>query len=166
MLPATHPVRLLADISSEPVLPGTAVLRMETTARRTGTFDGAWWPRTRDLTSELSGLLTALTARLGPLARVGLDAGDWDGSPGHLFVDGHMVRIDWSAVGDNTMIVTRGDQDHFLFLVIPSGTGIGPAHAAMVMAVQDDNAASAERILAATGIARADRSDVPQSSPG
>jgi len=60
---------------------------------------------------------------------VGLDASDWDGAPGHLFVDGRMVRIDWSAVGDNTMIVTRGD-------------------------------------LAATGITRADRSDMPQSSPG
>ncbi|MCX5363842.1 DUF5994 family protein [Streptomyces sp. NBC_00124] len=103
----------------------------------------------------MSGLLAALTARLGPLARVGLDASDWDGSPGHLFVDRHMVRIDWSAVGDHTMIVTRGDQDHFLFLVIPPGTGSGPAHAAMVMAVQDDDAVSAERILAATGITRA-----------
>ncbi|MEV1079670.1 MULTISPECIES: hypothetical protein [unclassified Streptomyces] len=40
MLPATHPVRLLADTSTEPVLPGTAVLRLETTAKRTGTFDG------------------------------------------------------------------------------------------------------------------------------
>lgn len=166
MLSAAHPVRLLADTSSEPVLPGTAVLRMETTARRTGTFDGAWWPRTRDFESELSGLLTALTARLGPIARVGLDASDWDVSPGHLFVDGHMVRVDWSAVGDNTMIVTRGDQDHFLFLVIPPGAGSGPAHAAMVMAVQDDDAVSAEGILAAAGITRADRSDVPRSSPG
>ncbi|WP_405643913.1 DUF5994 family protein [Streptomyces sp. NBC_00019] len=152
---AARPVRLLAGTSGEPVLPGTAVLRMEATARRTGTFDGAWWPRTRDPKSELSGLLAALTARLGPLARVGLDASDWDGSPDHLFVDGHMVRIDWSAVGDNTMIVTRGDQDHFLFLVIPPGTGTGPAHAAMVMAVQDGDAVSAERILAATGITRA-----------
>ena len=63
MLPAMQSVKLLADTSGEPVLPGTAVLRMETTARRTGTFDGAWWPRTRDLKSQLSALLTALTAR-------------------------------------------------------------------------------------------------------
>jgi hypothetical protein len=159
-------VRLLADTSSEPVVPGTAVLRMETTAKRTGTFDGAWWPRTRDSRSQLSGLLSALTARLGLIARVGLDASDWDETPGHLFVEGHMVRIDWSAVSDNTMIVTRGDQDHFLFLVIPPGARPGPAHAAMEMAVQEDNAVSAERILAATGITRADRTGVPQRSPG
>jgi len=147
-----HPVRLLADTGSEPVLPGTAVLRMETTPRRTGTFDGAWWPRTRDLESELSGLLTALTARLGPIARVGLDASEWDSARGRLVVEGHPVRIDWSAVGDSTMIVTRGDWDHFLFLVIPPETAPSSARAAMAMAVRDDNAGSAERILAATGV--------------
>ncbi|MER5526103.1 hypothetical protein ABT075_16100 [Streptomyces sp. NPDC002677] len=46
-------VRLLTDTSGEQVLPGTPVLRMETT-RRTGTFDGVWWLRTRDLRSRLS----------------------------------------------------------------------------------------------------------------
>ncbi|MEU2623258.1 DUF5994 family protein [Streptomyces sp. NPDC007157] len=158
-------VRLLADTSGEPVLPRTPELRLQTT-KRAGTFDGAWWPRTRDLRGQLPALLTTLTARLGPIARVGLDASDWDETPGHLFVDGRMVRIDWSAVRDNTMIVTRGDQDHFLFLVIPPGTGPGPAHAAMDMAAQDDNGVSAERILAATGITRADRTDALQSSPG
>jgi hypothetical protein len=166
MLPATHPVRLLADTSSEPVLPGTAVLRMETTPQRTGTFDGAWWPRTRDPESQLSGLLIALAARLGPIARVGLDASAWDSAPGRLVVEGHPVRIDWSAASDSTMIVTRGDQDHFLFLVIPPETAPSPARAAMAMAVRDDNAVSAERILAATGVTQADRSDVPRSSPG
>ncbi|MEV1067374.1 DUF5994 family protein [Streptomyces sp. NPDC050263] len=88
------PIRLLADTGTEPVLPGTAVLRTETTPKRTGTFDGVWWTRSRDLESRLSGLLAALTARLGPLARVGLDAGAWDERPGHLVVNGRTVRVD------------------------------------------------------------------------
>ncbi|MFI6495101.1 DUF5994 family protein [Streptomyces sp. NPDC050564] len=125
---------------------------METTPHRTGTFDGAWWPRTRDLESQLSGLLITLTAQLGPTARVGLDASGWDRTLGHLVVEGHTVRIDWSAVGDSTMIVNRGDQDHFLFLMIPPETAPSPARAAMAMAVRDGNVVSAERILAATGI--------------
>lgn len=160
------PVRLLADTSSEPVLPGTAVLRMETTPRRTGTFDGAWWPRSRDLESQLPGLLTALTARLGPLARVGLDASAWDETPGHLGVGGRTVRIDWSVVADDTMIITRGDRDHFLFLVIPPGTARSPAHAAMAMAVRDDNHASAERIFAVTGVMPAALTGVAAGAPG
>lgn len=152
--------KLLADTSRELVLPGTAVLRMETTPKRTGTFDGAWWPRSRDLDRQLSGLLAALTARLGPLARVGLDAGASDERPGRLVVDGYTVRVDWSTVGDDTMIVTRGDQDHFLFLVVPPQTAPSPPRAAMAMAVRDDNDASAERILAATGVTPTGRSRV------
>ncbi|MFI9568334.1 DUF5994 family protein [Streptomyces rishiriensis] len=152
--------KLLADTGRELVLPGTAVLRMETTPKRTGTFDGAWWPRSRDLDRQLSGLLAALTARLGPLARVGLDAGAWDERPGRLVVDGHTVRVDWSTVGDDTMIVTRGDQDHFLFLVVPPQTAPSPARAAMAMAVRDGNDASAERLRAATGVTPAGRTRV------
>jgi hypothetical protein len=159
------PTQLMADTSSEPVLPGTAVLRMETTSKRTGTFDGAWWPRSRDIGSQLSGLVIALTARLGTIARVGLDTSDWDGTPGHLVIAGHTVRIDWSAVGDSTMIVTRGAQDRFLFLVIPPQTAPSPAHAAMAMAVRDNNAVSAEHVLAAAGVTPADRPVVPSRSP-
>jgi hypothetical protein len=159
------PTQLLADTSSEPVLPGTEVLRMETTPKRTGTFDGAWWPRSRDIGSQLSGLVIALTARLGTIARVGLDSSDWDETPGHLVVAGHTVRIDWSAVGDSTMIVTRGAQDRFLFLVIPPLTAPSPAHAAMAMAIRDNNAVSAEHVLAAAGVTPADRPVVPSRSP-
>ncbi|GGL17687.1 DUF5994 family protein [Streptomyces flaveus] len=159
------PTQLLADTSSEPVLPGTAVLRMETTSKRTGTFDGAWWPRSRDIGSQLSGLVIALTARLGTIARVGLDSSDWDETPGHLVVAGHTVRIDWSAVGDSTMIVTKGAQDRFLFLVIPPQTAPSPAHAAMAMAVRDNNAVSAEHVLAAAGVTPADLPVVPSRSP-
>ncbi|MEV0225528.1 DUF5994 family protein [Streptomyces sp. NPDC050704] len=160
------PTRLLADTSIEPVLPGTAVLRMETTPKRTGTFDGAWWPRSRDIGSQLSGLVIALTARLGTITSVGLDTSDWDETPGHLVVAGHTVHIDWSAVGDSTMIVTRGAQDHFLFLVIPPQTAPSPAHAAMAMAVRDDNAVSAEHVLAAAGVTPAGRTVVPSRPPG
>ncbi len=79
---------------------------------------------------------------------------------------GHTVRIDWSAVGDRTMIVTRGAQDHFLFLVIPPQAAPAPAHAAMAMAVRDDNAASAGHVLAAAGVTPADRTVVASRSPG
>lgn len=49
----TPPVMLLADTQAHQVVPGVAVLRMETTPRRDGTFDGAWWPRSRDLETQL-----------------------------------------------------------------------------------------------------------------
>ncbi|NUK10338.1 hypothetical protein HRW18_20605 [Streptomyces lunaelactis] len=146
------PLLLLADTGDQPVVPGAAVLRMETTSSRVGLFDGAWWPRTRDLKTQLPGLITALTARLGPVARVGLDASAWDDAPGHLVIDDRMVRVDWSAVDDDTMIISRGPRDHFSFLVIPPEAPASAARAAMTMAVQDGNCTSAEQILTDTGI--------------
>ncbi|ARX85281.1 MULTISPECIES: DUF5994 family protein [Streptomyces] len=128
---------------------------METTPRRDGTFDGAWWPRSRDLEGQLPDLIRALTERLGPLARIGLDASAWDVHTRHVIVDGHMVRIDWSAVDDNTMLITRGRQDIFSFLMLPPQTDATAARAAMAMAVQDGNGASAAEILAVTGITSA-----------
>ncbi|MFD7947551.1 DUF5994 family protein [Streptomyces sp. NPDC059744] len=146
------PLLLLSDTSGRPIVPGAAVLRMETTSNREGIFDGAWWPRTRDIASQLPRLIDALVARLGPVARVGLDASAWDDAPGHLVIGGRTVHIDWSAVDDSTMIVTRGDQDHFSFLVIPPQASAAAARAAMAMAVQDGNCTPAEQILMGVGI--------------
>ncbi|RMI28167.1 DUF5994 family protein [Nocardia stercoris] len=38
-----------------------------------GGIDGAWWPRTDNLTSELHDLVTALTPRLGATVRISFD---------------------------------------------------------------------------------------------
>ncbi|MFE2995252.1 DUF5994 family protein [Nocardia sp. NPDC059246] len=40
---------------------------------QSGGVDGAWWPRTDNLTTELHDLVTALTARLGATARISFD---------------------------------------------------------------------------------------------
>ncbi|MFE1553753.1 DUF5994 family protein, partial [Streptomyces sp. NPDC058734] len=67
------PLKLLPDAIHQAVKPGAALLRLETTQSRQGLLDGAWWPRSRDVTIELPALITALTAHLGPITRVGLD---------------------------------------------------------------------------------------------
>jgi hypothetical protein len=46
-----------------------------------GTLDGGWWPRSRDLTTELTELAGDLAPELGTLDRVELSAADWDGLP-------------------------------------------------------------------------------------
>lgn len=38
-----------------------------------GEVDGAWWPRTVNLIAELHDLISAVTPRTGPIARVGFD---------------------------------------------------------------------------------------------
>jgi hypothetical protein len=143
--------KLLPDAVYQAVKPGTALLRLETTRSREGILDGAWWPRSRDIGAELPSLITALTAHLGPISRVGLDASAWDALPTRLIVDDRVVHIDSFAVGDDTVLITRGDQDYFTLLVVPPQATPDAARAAMARAVQADNVTPAEQILIETG---------------
>ncbi|WP_435808127.1 DUF5994 family protein [Streptomyces antibioticus] len=130
--------------------PGTALLRLETTADRRGVLDGGWWPRSRDIAVELPGLISVLTEHIGPVVRVGLDSAAWDGLPIRLVVDDRVVHIDASPVADDTVLVTRGDQDLFSLLVVPPDTPPDAARSAMAQAARADNRENAEHILAVT----------------
>ncbi|MFE0352102.1 DUF5994 family protein [Streptomyces nigra] len=148
--------RLLPDTVHEAVQPGTAVARLETTHDRQGVLDGAWWPRSRDIVAELPRLISALTRHLGPITRVGLDAGAWEGLPTRMIIDDRVVHIDSFPVGDDTVLITRGDQDLFSLLVIPPHATPGAAQAAMAEAVRAGSATQAEQILIDTGTGRTD----------
>ncbi|MFB7667784.1 DUF5994 family protein [Kitasatospora sp. NPDC056138] len=128
------------------------MLRLETTRSRERVLDGAWWPRSRDVGAELPGLGRALTGHIGAVTGVGLDAEAWDDVPARLVVDGRSVRIDRYPAGDDTVIVTRGDRDHFSLLVVSSQASQEAALAMMARAVEAGGSDSARRILVATGI--------------
>ncbi|MFI1797200.1 DUF5994 family protein [Streptomyces sp. NPDC020379] len=149
-----HLPRLLPDAIHHAVKPGTALVRLETTHERGGILDGAWWPRSRDIGAELPGLITALTEHLGPIARVGLDDSAWEDLPTRLTVGDRIVHIDAFPVGDDTVLITRGDNDHFALLVVPPDAAPDTARTAMAEAVRADNTAQAEQILIDTGAVR------------
>ncbi len=96
-------------------------------------------------------LLSALTEHLGPLSRVGLDATAWEGLPTRIVLDDRVVHVDSFPVGDDTVLITRGDRDHFSLLVVPPEATPEEARAAMAQAVLADNVSSAEQILIDTG---------------
>ncbi|MEU7054723.1 DUF5994 family protein [Streptomyces sp. NPDC046197] len=135
----------------EAVRPGCALLRLETTESREGVLDGAWWPRSRDMAAELPELLRALTSHLGPVTRVGLDTAAWQGLLTRIVVDDRVVHIDSYPVGDDTVLITRGDRDLFSLLVVPPNATPEAARAAMAQAVRADNVSKAEQILIDTG---------------
>ncbi|MFE3162109.1 DUF5994 family protein [Streptomyces sp. NPDC059224] len=146
-----HPPRLLLpDAIHQAVEPGTALLRLETTRSREGLLDGAWWPRTRDIETELPALISVLTGHLGPITRVGVDAAAWNGLPTRLVIDDQVVHLDSDPVGDNTVLITRGHNDHFALLVVPPDTTADAAREAMARAVRADNITEAAQILIAT----------------
>ncbi|WP_431043413.1 DUF5994 family protein [Streptomyces sp. P1-3] len=142
----------LPDGIHERVAPGALLLRLQTASARGGLLDGAWWPRSRSAGAELPGLVSALAGHIGPITRVGLDASAWDETPTRLVVDDRVVHLDWSPVGDDTVLVTRGERDHFKLLVIPPTASPSAAREAMARAVQVGNIRQAEQILIDTGI--------------
>ncbi|WP_327375499.1 DUF5994 family protein [Streptomyces sp. NBC_01216] len=144
------PRQLLPDEIHRAVNPGTALLRLRTTHSRGGVLDGAWWPRSRDIATELPALIQALTAHLGPVTRVGLDADAWEEVPTRVVVDDRVVRLDSFPVGDDTVLITRGDNDHFALLVVPPDTTPDAARDAMARAVDAGNVTQAAGILVAT----------------
>lgn len=68
--------------------------RQEANPRPGGHVDGGWWPRTADLSAELPGLLTVLSARLGPIERVVYDVSGWVPQPRRLPFHGRSIRLD------------------------------------------------------------------------
>jgi hypothetical protein len=63
------------------------------------------------------------------------------------------------------MIVTRGDRDHFLLLMIPPQATAAAARAAMARAVEPDNSSPADQILAAAGIIAAPSQALEDEGP-
>ncbi|MEU4595843.1 DUF5994 family protein [Nocardia sp. NPDC023988] len=102
-------------------------------------IDGAWWPRSDDLSAELPDLLAVLGVRLGPVWRVVYDPSCWASAPSRITVAGKTVRLDayhfelW-----NTMYVFGRDAAMMVLQVIPSGTDARIAHESLMAAAEAD----------------------------
>src|SRR5688500_4448041 len=65
-----------------------------------GPLDGAWWPRSRDLTRELPPLAAAFEERWGRITRAAVNPAFWPVIPRKVQVTGHVVRVGWFTVQD------------------------------------------------------------------
>ncbi|MET7769884.1 DUF5994 family protein [Nocardia sp. NPDC005366] len=122
----------------------TPRLRLKPKAERNGYIDGAWWPRSEDLTTELPDLLAVLSVGLGPVWRVVYDPACWTQAPARMTVDGRAVRLDaYRFERWNTMYVFGRDSGLIVLRVIPSATDENTAHAALMATVVPDPTALA-----------------------
>ncbi|MFD9127715.1 DUF5994 family protein [Kitasatospora sp. NPDC059571] len=146
-MPIPLPVPPSSEPWSAPGVPLLPRLLLEPTLARGGVFDGAWWPRSNRVLTELPDLITALGAHVGRIVRVGLDTSAWDAVPRSVLANGLMVRVNWFAGSDATISVTRGFQDHFLLLVVPPCTAPDTAASAMAGASVTGNHTPASELL-------------------
>ncbi|MFJ3176494.1 DUF5994 family protein [Streptomyces roseus] len=119
-----------ANRALTPGLPARLSLTPKTTLA--GRLDGAWWPRSRDLTAELPALADALEERWGRITRVLVNPGHWPVVPHKVAVTGHVLHVGWFTEQDPDKVIllsyTTGRCD---LLVIPPETE--PASAARLM---------------------------------
>lgn len=84
---------------------------------------GAWWPRTRDATTELRALLPAVSEGLGgAVTRVSLNIDAWNADqPRRLRVGRTLVKLGWFHTLDRTTVTfSRGGDPRLTVVVIPS----------------------------------------------
>ena len=126
----------------------TPRLRMKPKAPMSGHVDGAWWPRSDDLSSELPDLLAVLSVRLGSVERVMYDLSEWAKAPARLTTGGRSVRLDgFSRQPANTLEVLGVGRESILLLVVPPSTDPDIAHEAMMTAAAPDNASTVGDML-------------------
>ena len=130
-------------------------------SQRHDELDGAWWPRSRDLTHELSALAEVLDPLWGRITRIAVNPRHWPIIPRRISVNGHVVKVGWFTTEQDPhkillLSYTTGRWD---LLVIPPETSAPSA--ARLMAAASANTGPT---MTATALMTAEQADATSSS--
>lgn len=126
----------------------TPRLRLKPKAPISGYVDGAWWPHSDDLPTELPDLLAVLSVRLGPIDRVIYNLAEWVQAPKKLPTDEHVVRLaGYNRQPINTIEVLGRNRNKIVLLVVPSYTDPDGAHNTMMTAAAPGDATTVDGLL-------------------
>ncbi|MFJ8363145.1 DUF5994 family protein [Streptomyces sp. NPDC093984] len=123
--------------------PSSARLRLGAEPRQGGSarrIDGAWWPRSYDLTAELPGLLAGLPQRWGHISSVLVNGTMWSlPGDGMLVADQmvHLRRTD-SPRAEHTVCLLAPGHGRWDLLVVPPAATEAEAEQLMDTATADD----------------------------
>ena len=130
----------------------TPRLRLKPKAPVTGYVDGAWWPHSDDLPTELPDLLAVLSVRLGTIDRVIYNLAEWAKAPKRLPADGRAVRLaGYSRQPVNTIEVIGLNRSKIVLLVVPADTDADRAHDTLMAAAAPEDASTVDGLLAISG---------------
>jgi hypothetical protein len=127
----------------------TPRLRLKPKAPTSGYVDGAWWPHSNDLLTELPDLIAVLSVRLGTIDRVVYNLTEWAKAPKRLLTGGQVVRLaGYYRQPANTIEVLGVNRSKMVLLVIPAQTDPDRAHTMMMAAATREDASTIAGLLA------------------
>jgi hypothetical protein len=87
-------------------------------------IDGAWWPKSLDLSLELPDLLAVYGLWIGPVHRIVYDPSAWLPAPSRVIRRNEMVSLDPYRLvfSDTIYLVGTRSRDAVLFVVPPSSS--------------------------------------------
>lgn len=153
-LPATVPVH---------VTPARLVLTP--VGQAAGRLDGAWWPRSRDLTQELPSLVRAMAA-IGVVTRATVNPTLWQNIPRRFPVSGRVVKVGWftEAQDLHEIMLLSYRTARWDLLVVPPETDPDDARQMMADAATARDMRSATMLVDAVSARnRAGRGDADRS---
>ncbi len=126
----------------------TPRLRLKPKAPQSGFVDGAWWPRSDDLATELPDLLAVLSIRLGRIDRVLFNSNEWAKPSAKFATDGRRVRLDgYRRQPTNTVEVLGLNRNSIVLLVVPPSADPDEAHATLMAAAAPSNDSTVDSLL-------------------
>lgn len=86
-------------------------------------IDGAWWPHSDDLLTELPHLLAGLPTAWGHISSVTVNGGAWSALPGRILVVNQVVRLTTNATtaAPHTIVLVAPGEGRWDLLVVPPG---------------------------------------------
>ncbi|MFI5716118.1 DUF5994 family protein [Nocardia sp. NPDC051750] len=129
-------------------------------APRPGAIDGAWWPRTDDLVTELAELEALQSGRMGVVDRIMYNMDAWRPAPRRTAVGGRSVRLDgYRHLPAHTLCFLGLDRTRLVLLVIPARADEATAWALLAAASRPGNELTAGELIAADSRHRRERTE-------
>lgn len=126
----------------------TPRFRLKLTAPGGGYVDGAWWPRSDDLMTELPDLIAVLSVRQGSISRVTYNLTEWRTAPTELVTSGRAVQLNgYRGQPPNTVEILDAKGSKTVLLVVPFYIDPDQAHAIVTAAAAPGNVSCVDTLL-------------------
>jgi hypothetical protein len=123
-------------------------LRLKPAHGTRGSVQGAWWPQTDQLHTQLPLLLSALSPRVGRVDRVIYDETRWAPASLRMEFEGRSVILEPSGTtSPNTLSVIGREFGRLDLLVGPPYTNPARAYAAVTTATKPDDVSTPDKLL-------------------